>query len=74
MYDFLNRHVCRCLYGCYSSQADGWIKVELPKLKTLFDECEWMPFISNEIPYNDTWDGEDRASAIKYGTVKQVSY
>jgi hypothetical protein len=31
-----------------------------------------MPFISNETPYNDTWDGEDRASAIKYGTVKQV--
>ena len=29
-------------------------------------------FQSNEIPYNDTWDGEDRASAIKYGTVKQV--
>ncbi len=32
-----------------------------------------LTFTSNETPYNDTWDGEDRASAIKYGTVKQVN-
>jgi len=68
----LERHQCRCLYGCQPPDSTGVFKVELPKLKTLFDECNWMPFISNEIPYNDTWDGEDRASAIKYGTVKQV--
>jgi len=60
------------LYGCHGQQRDGSYKIDLPPVRTLFDECEWMPFISNETPYNDTWDGEDRASAIKYGTVKQV--
>jgi hypothetical protein len=67
-----SRHLCRCLYGCHGQQSDRSFKIDLPPVRTLFDECEWMPFISNETPYNDTWDGEDRASAIKKGTVKQV--
>ena len=44
----------------------------MPPAKTLFDECDWQPFVSNESPGPDTWDCEDRASAIKYGTGRHV--
>ncbi len=45
----------------------------MPKVSHLFEECEWRPFISHESPKEDTWDGEDRHSAIEYGTPEHVS-
>lgn len=56
----------------YGGGHDGAIRVDLPQVKTLFDECRWQPFISNEYPQPDTWDGEDRASAIKNKLGKHV--
>ena len=38
------------------------LKIDLPKMKTLFDECAWGPFVSNEEPGRGSWDAEDRAS------------
>lgn len=45
--------------------TDGTFKVEMPDIPHLYDECEWKPFVSNDAPQPDTWDAEDRASAIK---------
>ena len=44
----------------------------MPKIAHIFDECEWMPFVSASNPRVDTWDGEDRANAIKNGFGKKV--
>ena len=38
------------------------LKIDLPKMKTLFDECVWGPFVSNEEPGPGSWDAEDRAT------------
>ena len=40
------------------------IKLDLPKMKTLFDECVWGPFVSNEEPGPGSWDTEDRATIV----------
>ena len=69
--DYKIRHCCKCTLGCHNNRThDGYYKVDMPEITTLFDECEWGPFISNEAPPD--YDGEDRAQAIKYGTGKQV--
>lgn len=65
------RHKCKCLHGCYPPE-DGKYKIDVPAIKTIFDECEWQPFVSHETPQTDTWDGEDRAHAIEYGTPEHV--
>ncbi len=72
--DYKIRHTCRCLFGCSSKETgDGTVHdVSLPPIKHLFEECHWQPFVSNETPQPDTWDGEDRASAIKSGLSKHV--
>lgn len=60
------RHCCKCLFGCTSASADQpEVKMEFPKVKTLFDECEWQEFISQSRPNANTWDIEDRGSSIK---------
>ena len=61
------RHCCKCLFGCYPHprQAGQPIKVELPKVKTLFDDCEWRPFISMGYPRKNTWDLEMRSLAFQ---------
>ena len=41
--DYRMRHTCKCLYG--SPDPDG--KIQLPTYDTLFDECEWKPFVGN---------------------------
>jgi hypothetical protein len=33
------------LFGCHEAHRDGSFKIDLPPVNTLFDECEWMPFI-----------------------------
>ena len=33
-------------------------------MKTLFDECVWGPFVSNEEPGPGSWDTEDRATIV----------
>ena len=38
------------------------LKIDLPKMTTLFDECVWGPFVSNEEPGSGSWDAEDRAT------------
>ena len=56
------RFCCRCTYGCYDPPkvaGDGH-QVELPKLKTLFDECDWQEFVSFGYPRTKTWDIEMR--------------
>ncbi len=45
----------------------------MPEVGHLFEECEWRPFVSNEAPNKATWDGEERAMAVQYGTGKHVS-
>ena len=60
------------MYGCYGTPSSGTkgavagepIRVELPKVKTLFDECDWRPFISMQYPYSNTWDIEMRSLVI----------
>ena len=60
------RHCCRCLFGCYPHpDKEGHpIEVELPKVTTLFDDCEWRPFISLSFPSTNTWDLEMRSLAL----------
>lgn len=36
----------------------------MPQIGHLYEECEWMPFVSQESPRADTWDAEDRATAL----------
>ncbi len=73
--DYKIRHCCKCLYGChpaeYQAGAYGY-PIEMPQIFHIFDECAWKPFVSHEIPTEQTWDGEDRATAIKYNTSEQV--
>ena len=38
--------------------------MELPKVTTLFDDCEWRPFISLSFPSTNTWDLEMRSLAL----------
>ena len=66
------RHCCKCLFGCYGHpQVAGHpstghpIKVVVPEVKSLFDECEWRPFFSLSFPYANTWDIEMRAIALR---------
>ena len=49
------------------------LKIDLPKTKTLFDECVWGPFVSNEEPGPGSWDAEDRATiaAVAKGKLKK---
>ena len=65
MFDY--RHCCKCLFGCYPhpKHAGQPIKVELPKVKTLFDDCEWRPFTSLGFPHKNTWDLEMRSLAFR---------
>ena len=41
--DYKMRHTCKCLYG----SPDPAGKIQLPTYDTLFDECEWKPFVGN---------------------------
>ena len=48
--DFKARHQCQCLYGCgrqktQDENGQTTYKIALPQLNTLFDECNWMPFV-----------------------------
>lgn len=61
--DYKMRHCCQCLYGCYPKINGQW-KVDMPQIGHLYEECEWMPFVSQESPRADTWDAEDRATAL----------
>lgn len=65
---FTIRHCCKCLYGCPKQARDSETEIELPETKDLFPECEWKPFVSNEAPSPETWDAEDRATALTRGT------
>ena len=49
------------------------LKIDLPKMNTLFDECVWGPFVSNEEPGPGSWDAEDRATiaAVAKGKLKK---
>ena len=62
------------MYGCYGPPAQAGtrglvagepIRVELPKVKTLFDECDWRPFLSMRYPYSNTWDIEMRSLVFR---------
>lgn len=46
-------------------KQENQIKIVLPKVETLFDECEWMPFVDTTTPDNGTWDAEVRGSIIR---------
>ena len=39
--------------------------MRVPKLKTLFDECDWQPFFSYHVPHKFTWDEEIRPKAVE---------
>ena len=62
------------MYGCYGTpeprsgkpDADDSeaIKVILPRVRTLFDECTWQPFVSFDFPHSNTWDIEMRSRAF----------
>ena len=46
--DYKVRHQCQCLYGCQrqdENRIENGYKVVLPELNTLFDECDWKPFV-----------------------------
>ncbi|TRY69476.1 hypothetical protein TCAL_03259 [Tigriopus californicus] len=45
-------------------KINGQWKVDMPEIGHLYEECEWMPFVSQESPRSDTWDAEDRATAL----------
>ena len=55
------------MFGCYGHPrvAGVPIKVVVPDVKSLFDECEWRPFFSLSYPSANTWDIEMRAIAFK---------
>ena len=44
----------------------------MPPIKHLYEECDWQPFISSESPTKDTWDAEDRATALTTPNKKHV--
>ena len=55
------------MFGCDQTPngvAGDPIKVDLPKVKTLFDDCDWRPFTSLDFPYGNTWDIEMRSKAF----------
>ena len=62
--DYKLRHQCQCLFGCLHQNEthtrQKHVKIALPKVKTLFDECEWKTFVDTSTPSNDTWDAEVR--------------
>ena len=73
--DYKIRHQCECLFGClqqdppkkpdYEDDESESFKVVLPKVETLFDECEWKPFVDVSTPDNGTWDAEVRGAIIR---------
>ena len=67
--DYKMRHQCECLYGCLHQKDDHTekkqVKIVLPKIKTLFDECEWRPFVDTSTPDNHTWDAEVRGTILR---------
>ena len=42
--DYKMRHTCKCLYGCPGHNIP---EIQVPRTDTLFDECEWRPFVGN---------------------------
>ena len=57
------------MYGCYghtptTDVAGSPMQVRLPKVETLFDECDWRPFISLSYPRSNTWEIEMRAKVV----------
>ncbi|CAB4055362.1 unnamed protein product [Lepeophtheirus salmonis] len=72
--DYKVRHCCRNLFGetiqhGYHNHSKPF-KVVTPKVKTIFDDCEWRPFLSNSYPKEH--EQEDRASLSKTGYKKHV--
>ena len=67
--DYKMRHQCECLYGCLHQEEKHsklkHVKISLPEVKTLFDECEWRPFVDTTSPQNDTWDAEVRGKIVQ---------
>ena len=41
------RHTCKCLYGCPERNRYPEAQIQLPSYDTLFEECEWRPFVGN---------------------------
>ena len=61
------RHCCKYLFGCNDNpepRDTQPIPVKLPNVKTLFDECNWKPFMSKSSPTENTWDIEMRETAF----------
>lgn len=58
-----------CLVQEKTDLEAGSVRVQLPDTETLFDECDWRPFVDTSTPDNGTWDAEVRGTILRKNKV-----